>query len=201
MATKNGKWSNMFKGGSSNNETTKETEEILNNENTQSEESEANMNHKNEKIKNLENTISDLQEKEKKLLYALAEKENQINLLRQDVVLERESFAIKFIKSISKELDDLFRIMDAMTNKNPEDSMIQALKSNADKFIKALEKINVKVTLPKIGDDFDDKFHDAITQIPDENLENGKIANVASACYMYGDKVISHAMVVVVNNG
>ena len=54
--------------------------------------------------------------------------------------------------------------------------------------------------LPKIGDDFDDKFHNAITQIKDENLKNGKVAQVASACYILGEKVITHAMVVVVNN-
>ena len=157
-------------------------------------------NQNNNEMLDLQKAIVELQEKEKKLLYVLAEKENHINLLKQDMVFDKEAFAIKFIRTISKELDDLFRIMHVMTEKNKDDPLISALKVNCDKFIVALEKINIKVILPKIGDDFDDKFHNAITQIKDENLKNGKVAQVASACYILGEKVITHAMVVVVNN-
>jgi molecular chaperone GrpE len=199
----NKKWGDIFgskakdgKDGSSN--------ENLKNENqndNQIHNDNENNDQSNEKIAQLAKALSEAQEKEKKLLYVLAEKENQINLLRQDMIFEKESYAIKFIKSISKELDDLFRIMNAITEKNPEDPTIYALKVNCDKFIAALEKMNVKVILPKIGDVFDSNLHNAITQIKDEKLESGTIAQVASACYLLGDKVISHAIVIVVDNG
>ncbi len=154
----------------------------------------------NEALKNIEKQLTEMQDKEKKLLYLLAEKENQINLLRQDIIVEKESFSIKFIKTISKELDDLFRIMNILVEENPDNSTIQALKANSEKFIKAMEKMNVRVILPQKGDDFDSSMHNAIAQVKDESLENGKIAQVASACYIMGEKVISHAMVIVVNN-
>ena len=193
------KWGDIF--GKPKNGENNDSNEIQNNESSNdNQESNSNDNTNNESILDLEKIISEVKEKEKKLLYVLAEKENQINLLRQDIIFEKESFAIKFIKSISKELDDLFRIMNALTQKHKDDTMIQALKVNSDKFIAALGKMNVSVLLPKIGDDFDSNLHNAITQIEDKNLEDGKIAQVASACYLLGDKVISHAMVIVVNN-
>jgi molecular chaperone GrpE len=201
----NKKWGDIF--GKSKNDKQENQNESENQKNdndnlkeNSSEIEEGGINLKDEEIKNIQKTLAESQDREKKLLYVIAEKENQINLLRQDMIFEKESFSIKFIKAISKELDDLFRIMQAITEKNKDDPMTHALKVNCDKFISALEKINVKVILPKIGDEFDDKFHNAITQIKSEEYDNGKIAQVASGCYLLGDKVISHAMVVVVNN-
>ena len=67
----------------------------------------------------------------------------------------------------------------------------------SNKFQKTLENRGLKAIEVKAGDEFNDEFHEAITQIPapSEDLA-GKIVEVVEKGYFLNDKVIRFAKVV-----
>lgn len=65
-----------------------------------------------------------------------------------------------------------------------------------DAFVETLEKLGVE-RVPT--EDFDPSMHQAVQQIPSEELESGKIASVFQNGYRIGTRVIRFAMVAVVS--
>lgn len=65
-----------------------------------------------------------------------------------------------------------------------------------DAFAEALEKLGVE-RVPT--EDFDPSIHQAVQQVPSEELESGKIASVFQNGYRIGTRVIRFAMVAVVS--
>ena len=61
-----------------------------------------------------------------------------------------------------------------------------------------LEKLGVK-EIEAEGKPFDPNFHNAVSQITDENLGENTVAAVLRKGYIMGNKVIRHAMVTVAN--
>ena len=61
-----------------------------------------------------------------------------------------------------------------------------------------LEKLGVK-EIEAEGKTFDPNFHNAVSQITDENLGENTVAAVLQKGYIMGSKVIRHAMVTVAN--
>ena len=61
-----------------------------------------------------------------------------------------------------------------------------------------LEKLGVK-EIEAEGKPFDPNFHNAVSQITDENLGENTVAAVLQKGYIMGNKVIRHAMVTVAN--
>lgn len=54
------------------------------------------------------------------------------------------------------------------------------------------------VEIDALNKEFDPEFHNAINQVEDEKLETNTVCSVMQKGYMIGDKVVRHAMVVVV---
>ena len=65
-----------------------------------------------------------------------------------------------------------------------------------DAFAETLEKLGVE-RVPT--EDFDPSIHQAVQQVPSEELESGKIASVFQNGYRIGTRVIRFAMVAVVS--
>jgi molecular chaperone GrpE len=102
----------------------------------------------------------------------------------------------ELIEQLLPVLDDFERAMKVMTEEGSEkeDKGIELIYS---KFKKVLESKGVKKMEISPGDEFDDEFHEAITQIPapEEKLA-GKIVDVVEPGYFLGEKVIRFAKVV-----
>jgi molecular chaperone GrpE len=67
-------------------------------------------------------------------------------------------------------------------------------------FLDALEKNSITQINPKIGnegDAFNPETHEAITMVPSEEVESGKIIDVVQVGFALNDRVIRPAMVVV----
>ncbi len=97
------------------------------------------------------------------------------------------------IESLLPVLDDFERAMKASDTSDEDEGM----KLIYNKMKKALTDKGLKDMGTKQGDDFDDEFHEAVTQIPapDKSLE-GKIVDVIEPGYFMGEKVIRFAKVV-----
>lgn len=143
-------------------------------------------------VQAFETEIISLNKKVNDLSYILAEKENQVKRLRQDIELESKKSLHKFVKAIHAPFDELNLVLAKEENK--------AIEMILSKLINALKDTQIDIITPKVGDDFDSEIHNAIVQVKNSEYENGKIAAVMSSCYKAHGQVVAHAMVSVINN-
>ena len=155
----------------------------------------------NNKEENKELTLEEkLKETEEKLLRSLAEIENQRRRFEKEIKDAFEFGSFNFAKESLAILDNLQRAKDAIKND-------EKLKDNKD-LDKFLENINIiekdlvsifeKNRIKKIEvkeKKFDPNFHQAMSEIEDENKDQGTILNEIQAGYMLGDRLLRPALV------
>ena len=141
-----------------------------------------------------------LKETEEKLLRSLAEIENQRRRFEKEIKDAFEFGSFNFAKESLAILDNLQRAKEAIKND-------EKLKNNKD-LDKFLENINIiekdlisifeKNRIKKIETNekkFDPNFHQAMTEVEDENKNPGIILNEVQAGYMLGDRLLRPALV------
>ena len=141
-----------------------------------------------------------LKETEEKLLRSLAEIENQRRRFEKEIKDAFEFGSFNFAKESLAILDNLQRAKDAIKND-------EKLKDNKDldKFLenitiieKDLVSIFEKNRIKKIEvkeKKFDPNFHQAMSEIEDENKDQGTILHEIQAGYMLGDRLLRPALV------
>ncbi len=153
------------------------------------------------KDKKKEFTIEEkLQETEEKLLRSLAEIENQRRRFEKEIKDAFEFGSFNFAKESLAILDNLQRAKDAIKND-------EKLKSNKD-LDKFLENINIiekdlvsifeKNRIKKIEvkeKKFDPNFHQAMSEVEDDNKDQGSILHEIQAGYMLGERLLRPALV------
>ena len=141
-----------------------------------------------------------LKETEEKLLRSLAEIENQRRRFEKEIKDAFEFGSFNFAKESLAILDNLQRAKDAIKND-------EKLKNNKD-LDKFLENINIiekdlisifeKNRIKKIETNekkFDPNFHQALTEVEEDNKNPGIILNEVQAGYMLGDRLLRPALV------
>ena len=141
-----------------------------------------------------------LKETEEKLLRSLAEIENQRRRFEKEIKDAFEFGSFNFAKESLAILDNLQRAKDSIKND-------EKLKDNKD-LDKFLENINIiendlvsifeKNRIKKIEvkeKKFDPNFHQAMSEIEDENKDQGTILHEVQAGYMLGDRLLRPALV------
>jgi len=141
-----------------------------------------------------------LKETEEKLLRSLAEIENQRRRFEKEIKDAFEFGSFNFAKESLAILDNLQRAKNAIKND-------EKLKDNKD-LDKFLENINIiekdlvsifeKNRIKKIEVEekkFDPNFHQAMSEIEDENKDQGTILQEIQAGYMLGDRLLRPALV------
>ncbi len=148
---------------------------------------------KDEKIKILESEISDYKDK---VLRQAAEFENykrrtendQLNILKYSA----ESFIIKLLSIV----DDFERSLAHINNAKDVESIRTGIKLVYDKMMKMLDEQGVK-TIESVGKAFDVDYHEALMQRKDDSVPDHTILDEIEKGYIYKDKVIRHAKVIV----
>ena len=141
-----------------------------------------------------------LKETEEKLLRSLAEIENQRRRFEKEIKDAFEFGSFNFAKESLAILDNLQRAKDAIKND-------EKLKDNKD-LDKFLENINIiekdlvsifeknKIKKIEVKDKkFDPNFHQAMSEIEDENKDQGSILHEIQSGYMLGDRLLRPALV------
>ena len=178
-------------------ENNKENKEIL--EKEEKEAADASNKELNKEIK--EKTVEEkLKDSEEKLLRSLAEIENQRRRFEKEVKDAFEFGSFNFAKESLAILDNLQRAKEAIKND-------EKLKNNKD-LDKFLENINIiekdlisifeRNRIKKIETNekkFDPNFHQAMTEVEDDNKNPGTILNEVQAGYMLGDRLLRPALV------
>jgi molecular chaperone GrpE len=146
-----------------------------------------------DKVKALEQEI--IQYKELALRKA-AEFENykrrtendQLNLLKYAA----ESVIVKLLPTI----DDLERSLEHMTEETDVQKIKEGIQLVYNKLIKTLDEQGVK-KIESIGKPFSVEFHEALMQRADDSVPPHTVIDELETGYMYKDRVIRHAKVIV----
>ena len=146
-------------------------------------------------IKILKNTIDENSEKHLRLK---AEFDNYRKRKDKEIqhLLKYEGESV--IKNFLSVLDDLERLNEASVNKDNDniEKLIEGISLIINNVEKHFINLNVK-TFTKIGDILDPELHDALMIRTEEGKNENEIIEVFEKGYLYKDRVIRHAKVVV----
>jgi len=145
------------------------------------------------KIAELELQVKDWQDK---LLRKAAEFENykrrsendQFNLINYAA----ESFIVKLLPIV----DDFERSMEHIDDIENNKAVKEGIKLVYEKLLKLLNEQGVKKMLAK-GEPFNVDYHDALMQRKDDSVPSHTVLEEVESGYLYRDKVIRHAKVIV----
>lgn len=146
-----------------------------------------------EKIAELEKQTIELKDL---LLRKAAEFENYKRRTENDQLNLLKYAAEPFIKNILTVYDNLQRSINHINDDNSFDSLKKGLELVYDNFTKILEAQGVKKIAAK-GEAFNVDLHDALLQQPVEGVPPHTVLEVVEEGYIYKDKVIRHAKVIV----
>lgn len=146
-----------------------------------------------EKIKQLENEVAELKDK---LLRKAAEFENYKRRTENDQLNLLTYAAESFIQRLLPVVDDFERSLQHINEAQEVDAIKKGLKLIYDKFMKVLDDQGVK-KMESAGQPFNVEYHEALLQRSDDSVEPHTVLEEIEKGYMYKDKVIRHAKVIV----
>ena len=111
---------------------------------------------------------------------------------REDVYRYAES---DILKDVLPTVDNLGLALDKAENQ--DDPFVKGVKLVYDGLLKALEAHGAKPMADLIGKDLDPNCHEAIANLPNAEIDEGKITNIVKAGWMLNDKLLRAAQVVV----
>ena len=155
----------------------------------------------NSKTPSEEKSIEEkLKEAEEKLLRSLAEIENQRRRFEKEIKDAFEFGSFNFAKENLATLDNLQRAKEAIKNdeKLKDNKDLDRFLENISIIEKDLISIFEKNRIKKIdtkGKKFDPNFHQAMSEIEDDNVEPGSIIQEIQAGYMLGERLLRPALV------
>ena len=138
-----------------------------------------------------------IEDEKKEYLFLMAEFDNfRKRTIREKAELIRNG-AEKALGDILPIVDDFERAIKANENADNIDAVKEGFSLIYNKFIKFLEKNQVKA-MQSTGCEFNTEMHEAVTTFPapDESMK-GKIIDTVLTGYTINDKVLRHAKVVV----
>jgi len=102
----------------------------------------------------------------------------------------------RLITDLLPVVDDLERSLEHLKEHNDFELMLNGLQLIYKNLFSLLEKQGLKAMISK-GKDFDPEKHDALMQVEDDKVESNKIVDEHLKGYLFNDKVIRHAQVIV----
>lgn len=194
----------MFDNSKSNNNSEANTLNIENQQADQnqvaSEESAVQFDELEKQIKELEEKISELEKNNSELKDAFLRKAAEFENYKRRTEIDQLNIikyaAEPFIKNILTVYDDLERSLNHVNDDNSFESLKKGLELIYDKFTKILDSHGIK-KIDAVGKPFDVELHEALMQRPAEGVPPHTVLEVLEHGYIYKDKVIRHAKVVV----
>lgn len=141
----------------------------------------------------LEAKVKELQDK---LLRKAAEFENYKRRTENDQLNLLSYAAESFITKILPVVDDFERSLNHIKDTDSAEAIKEGIKLVYDKLTKILDDQGVK-KIDSVGKPFDVDFHDALMQVKNDDVPPHTVVEEIEKGYMYRDKVIRHAKVIV----
>lgn len=163
-----------------------------------------------DKILNDENTllIAKLEEEilslKDKMLRNAAEADNLRKRLEKQIEDTAKYSISSFASDLINVVENFFRAFDNFNVNGELDDNFKTFYSGIEltkkELVSLLEKNGIKRINPTSGELFDHNLHQAVTRVPNPELETGTIASVMQAGYVISDRLLRPAMVAVVAN-
>jgi len=141
----------------------------------------------------LEAKVTELQDQ---LLRKVAEFENYKRRTENDQFNLLSFAAESFITKILPVIDDFERSLDHISDAESAEAIKDGIMLVYNKLLKILDEQGVK-KIDSVGKPFNVDYHDALMQIKDDNVPVHTVVEEVEKGYMYKDKVIRHAKVIV----
>jgi len=170
--------------------------------NNEKEEQKTEMEEKNNQLnpedlqKRIEELEKEANEWKEKFLRKAAEFENYKRRTENDQLNLLNYAAESFIKKILPIVDDFERSLEHINDSNDYEKLKEGVQLIYNKLVKVLEEQGVK-KIDAVGKPFDVHFHEALMQKADNSVPPHTVLDELEKGYMYKDKVIRHAKVVV----
>lgn len=140
----------------------------------------------------VERLKQELQGERDRLLRSLADFENYRRRVERDRASAARSGKREVILSLLDVLDDFDRALSHMGD--APSSVAQGVQAIQRNLLSALDRQGV-TAFKTVGENFDPRFHDAISTVESEDLESGTVAEELQRGYRWGDEVLRPARV------
>jgi molecular chaperone GrpE len=135
-----------------------------------------------------------------KVLRTLAEMENLRRRTEREVSDARTYGIAGFARDVLAVADNMHRALETIDPALREQAdpklkaLIEGVELTERELLKSLEKNGVKKFSPQ-GEKFDPNVHQAMYEVPTQDMPSGHVAQVIQAGYMIGDRVLRPALV------
>lgn len=145
-------------------------------------------------IEALKNEVASAQEQ---VLRASAEMQNARRRAQQDVEKAHKFALDKFVGDMLPVADNLERALEAASNQQGSlETIIEGVELTLKSMADGLKRHNVEAVDPA-GEPFDPQLHQAMSMVPDPNVEPNTVINVFQRGYTLNGRLVRPAMVVV----
>ncbi|MCY4045787.1 MAG: nucleotide exchange factor GrpE [Cellvibrionales bacterium] len=131
---------------------------------------------------------------EDQILRERAETQNVRKRVQKDVENARKFALEKFVGELLPVIDNLERAIDASAEADP--AIKEGIELTLKSFVDVLAKFNVVAVDPH-GEPFDANFHQAMTMVPNPDVEPNTVIDVMQKGYTLNERLVRPAMVVV----
>jgi len=153
-------------------------------------------------LDSIDGALSRLQEElaaaRQDILYAKAETQNVRRRLEKDIADTRAYAATGFARDILSVADNLARALEAIPGELREDDKFKGLVAGIEATAREIEKVFGQHGITRIaakGLPLDPNQHQAMLEIPTDDVEPGTIVQEMQAGYMIKDRLLRPAMV------
>ncbi len=139
-----------------------------------------------------------IQDLEDRNLRLLAEMQNLRGRNQKDMKEAREYAIAGFAQDMLTILENLNRAKDNIPVEEENEvfkQLVVGIDLVREEVIRTFAKHGIERVAPEPGDDFDYKFHQALVQIPTNEVADGKVAQLIHAGYTIKDRILKPAMV------
>lgn len=142
----------------------------------------------------------ELEESKAQMLRAQAEMQNIQRRARNDVEKAHKFGVERFVKEMLPVLDSLEKAIEACEVGEDSPAQVVSLKDGVEltltMMVSALKKFEVEVVDP-IGKAFDPQLHEAMSVLPQQDVEPNSVVTVLQKGYLLSGRVVRPAMVIV----
>ena len=149
-----------------------------------------------QRIEELENQLGQAKDQ---ALRAHAEAQNIKRRAEQDVEKAHKFALDKFVGELIPVMDSLEKGMESAEQaEGNHEAMLEGMRLIQKQFLDAMGKFKVEQVNP-VGEPFDPNFHQAISMVPNPDMEANTVMDVFQKGYVLHGRVVRPAMVVVSN--
>lgn len=137
-----------------------------------------------------------LQDEKDRVLRLYAELDNVRRRASRELLEERKYSGMEIIRAILPVMDNLQRALDAAAKTSEGDPLFEGVQMIYQQMTEALKK-NHCTRVEAMDKPFDPNFHEAISQMPNPDVDENTVIYVTQEGYLLHDRVVRPAQVVV----